>query len=56
MDCATFRSTIENAPPAQVYCVRKDGVLAYASTIDRQVLELTSFKPSVDTTLMTVPR
>jgi len=47
VDCATFTATMENPPPAQVLCVRKDGVLAYASTSDRQVVELTGFKPSV---------
>jgi hypothetical protein len=56
VDCATFRSTIENAPPPQIYCVRKDGVLAYASTIDGQILELTGFRSSVDAADLAVPR
>jgi hypothetical protein len=56
VDCATFTSTIENPPPPQVFCVRKDGVLAYASTINGQVLELTGFKPSVDANYLAVPR
>jgi hypothetical protein len=56
VDCATFRSTIENAPPAQIYCVRKDGVLAYASTVSGQILELTGFKPTVDAGDLAVPR
>jgi hypothetical protein len=56
VSCATFRSTIQNAPPPQVYCVRKDGVLAYASTIDGQILELTGFRSSVDAADLAVPR
>lgn len=56
VDCATFRSTIENAPPPQVYCIREDGVLAYASTIDGQILELTRFKSSVNASDLAIPR
>jgi hypothetical protein len=56
VDCATFRSTIENPPPPQIYCVRKDGVLAYASTLDGQILELTGFKSSVDAADLAIPR
>jgi hypothetical protein len=56
VDCATFTSTIENPPPPQVLCVRKDGVLAYASTVTGQVLELTGFKPAVDANYLAVPR
>jgi len=48
VSCATFTSTMENPPPAQVLCVRRDGVLAYARTADGQVVELTGFKASVD--------
>jgi hypothetical protein len=56
VDCATFTSTIENPPPPQVFCVRKDGVIAYASTINGQVLELTGFKPGVAANYLAVPR
>ena len=55
VQCATFTSTIEHAPPPQIYCVRKDGVLAYASTIDGQIVELTGFKPSVAAGDLAVP-
>ncbi len=55
VDCATFRSTIENAPPPQVYCIREDGVLAYTSTIDGQILELTRFKSSVNASDLAIP-
>ena len=55
VDCATFRFTIENAPPPQVYCIREDGV-AYASTIDGQILELTRFKSSVNASDLAIPR
>lgn len=55
VDCATFTSTIENPPPPQVFCIRKDGVLAYASTVNGQILEITGFKSSVDAGLMAVP-
>jgi hypothetical protein len=56
VDCATFTATIQHPPPAQVYCIRRDGVLAYARTVDQQIVEITSFKPSVDARLMAVPR
>ena len=55
VDCVTFTATIENAPPPQVFCVRKDGVIAYASTVDRQILELTGFKGSVSARDLTPP-
>lgn len=56
VDCATFTANIQHPPSPQVFCIRKDGVLAYARTSDQQVVQLTSFKTSVDSSLMTVPR
>jgi hypothetical protein len=56
VDCATYVPRMRFPPPAVEYCVRPDGVLAYARTSDGQVLELTAFRPSANPAELAVPR
>ncbi len=56
VDCAAYVPKMRNPPAATLYCVRPDGVLAYSRTSDGQVMELTSFRSSVSSGDLVVPR